>query len=64
MIESHNSRNLNFTMALNQFADLTMAEFKAMYLTELAPLRSDRNFVKSTLTDVPAEKNWTDEGDV
>lgn len=36
-IEAHNARNLNFTMELNQFADLTMAEFKDMYLTELAP---------------------------
>jgi len=31
-IESHNAKNLTWTMGLNKFSDLTRSEFKALYL--------------------------------
>jgi len=32
-IEEHNRKNLGFTVAMNKFGDLTLQEFKAIYLT-------------------------------
>jgi len=36
-IQEHNAGNHSYTFAMNQFGDLTEAEFKAMYVTGLRP---------------------------
>jgi len=38
-INEHNAQNLSFSMSLNQFSDLTPAEFKATYLGYSKPVR-------------------------
>ena len=40
MIAHHNSKNLSFVMAMNQFGDLTQAEF-AQFFTKLRPRAHD-----------------------
>lgn len=62
-IEAHNKKNSDFTMALNKFADLTVGEFKSMYLTNL-PKADRKEPVVLDTTAVPDSKDWTTEGRV
>jgi len=58
-IHSSNSETTHYTLALNQFADLTTQEFSEMYLGAVVPT----NFTpKTTFTytkgEVPATVDW------
>ncbi|KAH7653593.1 Fruit bromelain protein [Dioscorea alata] len=68
-IESFNTaKNHKFKLGINQFADLTNEEFKAMY-TGFKPSptsnnRSKTNFKYANFTDVPESVDWRDKGAV
>eukprot|EP00884_Botryococcus_braunii_P022746 jgi/Botrbrau1/9155/Bobra.160_3s0027.1 len=68
-IQHHNSMDLSYKMAMNQFGDLTNEEFKR-YLG-LRPLANgsfqaqpSKYFSHSTVVDIPPEKDWVKEGAV
>jgi len=59
-VENHNRQNLGFTCAMNQFADLTVEEFAALYLAstlnsseliQVDPYVSEENFVAADVID-------------
>jgi hypothetical protein len=54
-IQEHNAGNHSYTFAMNQFGDLTEAEFKAMYVTGLAPRKAP--YASSKLT-APVAANF------
>jgi len=64
-IMAHNMQNASYTMAVNQFADLEAAEFKAMY-TGTIPTKSDyarqQNTVILDETNVASSIDWRTEG--
>ena len=66
MIEAHNQRNLNWTMAVNVFADLEWHEFRANRIgLKKAPLRSARKTVNlHGRTNTPSCIDWTTRGAV
>jgi len=51
-----------FSLAINQFADLTQEEFKSLYLSEYKP--RDRKEVYLENTDLPTEVDWRELGAV
>jgi len=68
-IQDHNSKNLSFTVAVNQFADLTNREFNLLYkgLLRQVPIKQTNllahngEFVDPSL---PAEVDWRKQGAV
>eukprot|EP00331_Platyophrya_macrostoma_P031103 CAMPEP_0176440558 /NCGR_PEP_ID=MMETSP0127-20121128/20642_1 /TAXON_ID=938130 /ORGANISM="Platyophrya macrostoma, Strain WH" /LENGTH=82 /DNA_ID=CAMNT_0017825105 /DNA_START=255 /DNA_END=499 /DNA_ORIENTATION=- len=38
IVQQHNAQGKNYTLGLNQFADLTNKEFAALYLGAITPL--------------------------
>jgi hypothetical protein len=66
MIEAHNkfASEHGFEMGVNQFMDITNAEFTATYLS-YKPRKSSKGeeFVSKGLT-IPTNVNWTAQGDV
>jgi len=58
-IEEHNSKDNVLKLGVNQFADMTMEEIKAKYLSYKAPTRTPCT-VKHTKTDPKEEINWFD----
>jgi C1A family cysteine protease len=67
-IQAHNARNLSWTMAVNQFADLTAEEFKARYTGGIrVPKKSLRASVANgpwNVTANPTSVDWTEKGAV
>jgi cathepsin L len=68
-VDAHNKGNYTFTVALNQFADLTTGEFKNIYLGYKPELARGKRTV--TLSDLPAPQaypngalDWTQKGAV
>ncbi len=67
LIEKHNSEgNSDYTLAVNQFADLTWDEFKNYYLSEmpLSSLKKDHCQEDESTGAFPDEKDWNKEGKV
>jgi C1A family cysteine protease len=70
VIRFHNAGNSSFTMGLNQFSDLTNAEFKAIYLGYKPELRQQENLIslRTYETHVGAypsgSLDWTQKGAV
>jgi C1A family cysteine protease len=56
-VDRTNKANLTYTVALNMFADLTSAEFKAIYLGYKPELRRDKK-VQVTLSDLKAPETY------
>lgn len=66
-IEAHNAKDLSWTMGVNQFTDLTAAEFKARYTGGLRiPKKSLRRraFGPYNTTANPTSVDWTTKGAV
>merc|ERR1712123_338882 len=65
-MEEHNKSGASWTKAVNQFSDLTEAEFESMYLggyKRLTGSSSGEATVKSKAAkDLPAEKDWRKDG--
>ena len=61
-IENHNSKEKDFKLAINQFADLTKAEFKTQYLRYM-PTTDACKDKHTPITPVP-EINWFTKGKV
>jgi KDEL-tailed cysteine endopeptidase len=63
MIKAHNASGSTFTMALNQFADMTAEEFKTKMLGYI-PSDQPKNFALSAspLTQVPTSVDWRTSG--
>jgi len=63
-IQQHNANPANtYTMGVNQFTDLTQAEFEAIYLTLQVPKRTYKT-VNTEFTAPNAEIDWTADGKV
>merc|ERR1712179_62240 len=65
--EAHNRRGLSWTEGINQFSDLTKAEFVSVYASGLTPARSARTPVsyrgmEAHIAALPTEVDWRDEG--
>jgi len=65
-IVAHNSKGLSWTMALNQFADLTADEFAAKYVGGFRPSAGPKNYELKHLrdVDVPTSVDWSTKGAV
>lgn len=65
-IVKHNSEKLSWTMALNQFADLTSDEFSAKYIGGFRSAPTQKSYELSHLRDdsIPASVDWTTKGAV
>lgn len=69
-INNHNSQNHTWTMAINQFADMTPEEFKSYTLCynspklDNVPRISFDNVFKPSLIDTPDQIDWTSKGAV
>jgi len=65
-MEEHNKSGASWTKAVNQFSDLTEAEFESMYLggyKRMPGSSSGEATVKSKAAkDLPAEKDWRKDG--
>lgn len=63
-IEQHNAKKLGYTLAMNQFGDLSHEEFKALYLSApMEPNTNARMYVNSGMK-APASWDWRDHGAV
>jgi C1A family cysteine protease len=65
-IASHNNAGHSWTMALNQFADLTADEFSAKYIGGFRNAPTHKSYELSHLRnlDLPASVDWTTKGAV
>lgn len=64
-IRLHNSLNKDWTLGVNQFADLTAAEFKNIYLRRTYVPKYDETKVKDFSIDgIPASVDWRPQGAV
>jgi C1A family cysteine protease len=65
-IESHNSNPKNtYTQGVNQFSDLTDAEFQALYLTLRVPkINTDVVVEETSTSDINGDIDWTAQGKV
>ncbi len=59
-IEEHNRKNSNYKLGVNQFADLTLEEFKALYLSKM-PTKTPCT-MKHTKVDAKPEIDWREKG--
>jgi len=61
-IENHNKRNLSYTLALNQYADLTNDEYRQLYLRNIQQVKRDVKVNGGS--DFGKEENfdWRDRG--
>ena len=65
MVEEHNKSGKSWTMALNQFADLSQAEFKQyLGLNMSNNLKSERNEVHLDVSSAPESWDWREHGAV
>jgi C1A family cysteine protease len=62
-ITDHNATNDTFTMALNQFADMTAEEFKTK-MNGYTFTEQPRNYLETSLQQAPAAVDWRDKGAV
>jgi len=60
-INKHNSQGHSYTLGMNQFGDLTNAEYQAMYLTKMVPTRNGSAFVQGNEI-VPDSVDWRTQG--
>jgi len=60
-IQQHNSQGHSFTLGMNQFGDLTNAEFQAKYLTKMNASRTGDKF-DLTATANPSSVDWRTKG--
>jgi len=65
-VVAHNAKGLSWTMALNEFADLTSDEFAAKYIGGFRPQVGPKNYELSHLrsVDVPSSIDWSTKGAV
>jgi C1A family cysteine protease len=61
-IDAHNAKNLSWTLGVNKFADLTSAEFKAIYNGYKAPTIRAIHGVKLSNANVPSSIDWAAKG--
>jgi len=65
MIESHNADSTQtYTMAVNQFADLTSEQFAALYRNLDISKKSNHHVHHFNVTDLPASVDWVAGGAV
>ena len=61
-IKEHNDKNASFTLAINQFADLTFLEFKEKYLTIMDPIpesKCDKQDANHSLVNKSDKIDWS-----
>jgi len=59
-INQHNAMGKSYTLGMNQFGDLTNAEYQKMYLTKMSPKRNGSTF---DLTEAPpTSQDWRPQG--
>lgn len=66
-IETHNNQNLDWSMQINQFADLSPDEFKNSHMTKPFIRKfdfGDEVFTGSDDSDLPKEWDWSEKGAV
>jgi len=62
-INNHNMQEKGFTLALNQFADMTNDEYKAMLLgSGKAPIRNGSAYLEPTGVSIPDSVDWRTQG--
>jgi C1A family cysteine protease len=68
MIAAHNAKNAGFTMAANEFADLTPEEFNARFVGGFRsqPRRGNFNLdlLRTSSVDLPSSVDWSQKGAV
>lgn len=62
LIESTNSMNLPYTLAINEFADLTWEEFRGQYLGASQNCSATKSTHKLTDVQLPKTKDWRETG--
>ncbi|KRX00829.1 hypothetical protein PPERSA_02008 [Pseudocohnilembus persalinus] len=60
-VEQHNSKNSDLKLAVNQFADMDLEEFKAQMLTRQSAARTG-DVAKRTFSAVPDSIDWRSKG--
>jgi len=65
-VQEHNAKDLGFTVALNQFADLTAPEFARLYngLNVTVPPKTSEVIVYTDTSAIPSEWDWRSKGAV
>ena len=64
MINAHNAQGHSHTLAINEFSDLTDAEFKARYTGNFKPAPRTTEPTKMSTVGLPASIDWTTRGAV
>jgi len=58
-VEETNAQNLGFKVAMNQFGDLTLEEFRSKYLSAVRPTFSSNAMIhRATVQDLPTNFDW------
>jgi len=60
-IQKHNAANTGFTLGMNQFGDLTNAEFQARFLIKYTPTAANETHVVDAAAD-PTSVDWRTQG--
>jgi len=63
-IANENSKGNQYTLALNEFADMTTQEFKKVYLGSQRPAISNTKTVKLSTSNLPENVDWEQTGAV
>jgi len=65
-VQAHNAKGLSWTMAMNEYADLTSTEFAIGRIGGYVPrsLRRERNEVSLDSAELPSSVDWTTKGAV
>jgi len=64
LVRAHNSLNLEWTLGINEFSDMTFEEFKELYLSSYYGYTRNTEIEEENFSDIPTAVDWRKKGAV